>query len=118
MVQVLTWNDYGESDYIGPIKGDQPNSQAWTDGMDHTGTSYLQLVKIFGLTWEISLAGSDAVLCNCIQDGTVSYHRKRPDRHLVSPTFYFGHVTRSSPAPFEFSTGMLFFLSLRFLSLY
>lgn len=33
----MTWNDYGESHYVGPIKGDQPNSQAWTDGMNHTG---------------------------------------------------------------------------------
>ncbi|KAF9013289.1 glycosyl hydrolase family 71-domain-containing protein [Cyathus striatus] len=37
IVQVLTWNDYGESHYVGPIKGAQPNSQSWTDGMDHTG---------------------------------------------------------------------------------
>jgi glucan endo-1,3-alpha-glucosidase len=37
IVQVLTWNDYGESHYIGPIKGDQPDSESWTDGMDHTG---------------------------------------------------------------------------------
>ncbi|KAG6890649.1 hypothetical protein C0995_006625 [Termitomyces sp. Mi166 len=37
IVQILTWNDYGESHYIGPIKGAQPNSQAWVDGMDHTG---------------------------------------------------------------------------------
>ncbi|KAF9483528.1 glycoside hydrolase family 71 protein [Pholiota conissans] len=36
IVEILTWNDYGESHYIGPIKGDQPNSQAWTDGMNHT----------------------------------------------------------------------------------
>ena len=27
--------DYGESHYIGPIKGAQPNSQAWVDGFDH-----------------------------------------------------------------------------------
>ncbi|KAH0586158.1 hypothetical protein H2248_007423 [Termitomyces sp. 'cryptogamus'] len=44
IVQILTWNDYGESHYIGPIKGAQPNSQAWVDGMDHIGwldlTSY------------------------------------------------------------------------------
>ncbi|TFK40779.1 glycoside hydrolase family 71 protein [Crucibulum laeve] len=37
VVQILTWNDYGESHYVGPIKGAQPNSQAWTDGMNHTG---------------------------------------------------------------------------------
>lgn len=27
--------DYGESHYIGPIKGAQPNSQAWVDGYPH-----------------------------------------------------------------------------------
>ena len=27
--------DYGESHYIGPIKGDQPNSQKWVDGFPH-----------------------------------------------------------------------------------
>lgn len=44
IVECLTWNDYGESHYLGPIEGDQPNSQAWVDGFDHTGwlnlTSY------------------------------------------------------------------------------
>jgi Glycosyl hydrolase family 71 len=37
IVEILTWNDYGESHYIGPIKGSQPNSQAWVDGLNHTG---------------------------------------------------------------------------------
>ncbi|CED85561.1 Glycoside hydrolase, family 71 [Phaffia rhodozyma] len=36
LVEALTWNDYGESSYIGPISGAQPNSQAWVDGFDHT----------------------------------------------------------------------------------
>ena len=36
VVQIITWNDYGESHYIGPIEGDQPNSQDWVDGFDHT----------------------------------------------------------------------------------
>ncbi|EGN98394.1 glycoside hydrolase family 71 protein [Serpula lacrymans var. lacrymans S7.3] len=44
IVQIVTWNDYGESHYIGPIEGAQPNSQGWVDGLDHTGwlnmTSY------------------------------------------------------------------------------
>ncbi|KAI0919228.1 hypothetical protein AcV5_002197 [Taiwanofungus camphoratus] len=35
IVQVVSWNDYGESHYIGPIKGAQPNSQAWVDGFPH-----------------------------------------------------------------------------------
>ncbi|KAJ7148702.1 glycoside hydrolase family 71 protein [Mycena crocata] len=37
LVQVITWNDYGESHYVGPIHGAQPNSQAWVNGFEHTG---------------------------------------------------------------------------------
>ncbi|KAJ7754346.1 glycoside hydrolase family 71 protein [Mycena maculata] len=37
IVEVITWNDYGESHYIGPIEGSQPNSQQWVDGFDHQG---------------------------------------------------------------------------------
>ena len=37
LVEICTWNDFGESHYIGPIHGAQPNSQAWVDGFDHTG---------------------------------------------------------------------------------
>jgi glucan endo-1,3-alpha-glucosidase len=44
LVEIITWNDYGESHYVGPIKGSQPNSQAWVDGNEHTAwlalTSY------------------------------------------------------------------------------
>ncbi|KAI0698316.1 glycoside hydrolase family 71 protein [Cerioporus squamosus] len=35
IVQIISWNDYGESHYIGPIKGAQPNSEAWVDGFPH-----------------------------------------------------------------------------------
>lgn len=38
-VEIVTWNDFGESHYIGPIHGAQPNSQAWVDGFDHGGMS-------------------------------------------------------------------------------
>ncbi len=44
-VEVNTWNDYGESHYIGPIEGIQPNSQAWVDGYDHT--PWLDLYKYY-----------------------------------------------------------------------
>lgn len=38
LVEVNTWNDYGESHYIGPVTGVQPMSQQWVNGFDHTGT--------------------------------------------------------------------------------
>lgn len=37
LVEVISWNDYGESHYIGPIAGNRPDSQTWTDGFDHQG---------------------------------------------------------------------------------
>lgn len=44
-VQVISWNDYGESHYIGPIKGTQPDSQAWVDGYPHE--AWLRLNSFF-----------------------------------------------------------------------
>ncbi|KAF9490246.1 glycoside hydrolase family 71 protein [Pleurotus eryngii] len=35
LAEVITWNDYGESHYIGPIHGDQPSSEQWVNGFDH-----------------------------------------------------------------------------------
>lgn len=45
IAQVISWNDYGESHYIGPIKGAQPNSQAWVDGYPHE--AWLRLNSYF-----------------------------------------------------------------------
>ncbi|PAV24278.1 glycoside hydrolase family 71 [Pyrrhoderma noxium] len=45
IVQILSWNDYGESHYIGPIKGAQPNSEDWVDGFSHL--SWLDLCSHF-----------------------------------------------------------------------
>jgi glucan endo-1,3-alpha-glucosidase len=42
MTEILTWNDYGESSYIGPIAGALPaGSEVWVDGFDHTGLNVL-----------------------------------------------------------------------------
>ena len=42
MTEILTWNDYGESSYIGPIEGALPaGSDAWVDGFDHTALAPL-----------------------------------------------------------------------------
>ena len=38
IVQLLSWNDYGESHYMGPIEGNIPSeAAAWTLGYDHQG---------------------------------------------------------------------------------
>jgi glucan endo-1,3-alpha-glucosidase len=45
IIQILTWNDYGESHYVGPIKGALPNSEAWTIGFNHT--AFLDVHKFY-----------------------------------------------------------------------
>ncbi|CAD6570391.1 MAG: hypothetical protein TREMPRED_005793 [Tremellales sp. Tagirdzhanova-0007] len=45
MAEIISWNDYGESHYIGPIRADQPNSQGWTNGMPHT--AWLGLIAYY-----------------------------------------------------------------------
>lgn len=41
-LEILTWNDYGESSYIGPIHGNLPRgSEVWTNGFDHQGLNVL-----------------------------------------------------------------------------
>ncbi|CAL1710436.1 unnamed protein product [Somion occarium] len=43
--QVISWNDYSESHYIGLVDGVQPNSQSWVDDFDHQG--WLDLMKYY-----------------------------------------------------------------------
>ncbi|KAI0763934.1 glycosyl hydrolase family 71-domain-containing protein [Trametes elegans] len=45
LTQVVTWNDYGESHYVGPIEGIQPMSQSWVNGFDHQG--WLDLMQYY-----------------------------------------------------------------------
>ncbi|PBL02957.1 hypothetical protein ARMGADRAFT_1042537 [Armillaria gallica] len=35
-VEMVTWNDYGESDYFGPFKGAQPDGTYWAENFPHT----------------------------------------------------------------------------------
>jgi hypothetical protein len=58
IVQVISWNDFGESHYIGPIEGDQPMSQAWVDGNDHTGAHLLVIYANEPMLTYLHQAGS------------------------------------------------------------
>lgn len=42
--------DYGESHYIGPIAGDQPNSEAWVNGFDHS--AFLAVNKYYSTAFK------------------------------------------------------------------
>ncbi|KAB5588576.1 Glucan endo-1,3-alpha-glucosidase agn1 [Ceratobasidium theobromae] len=37
IVQVISWNDYGESTYVGPLTGAIPSSTTWINDFDHQG---------------------------------------------------------------------------------
>ncbi|TFK24974.1 glycoside hydrolase [Coprinopsis marcescibilis] len=50
IAQILTWNDYGESHYIGPIKGDEPASEPWTANMPHT--AWLDLTRYYATAFK------------------------------------------------------------------
>ena len=46
LVEIVTWNDFGESHYIGPIGPNLPvGSEAWVTGFDHQ--AWLSLVNYF-----------------------------------------------------------------------
>ncbi|KAI0711667.1 glycoside hydrolase family 71 protein [Earliella scabrosa] len=45
LAQLISWNDFGESHYVGPVLGMQPMSEAWVNGFDHQG--WLDLIKYY-----------------------------------------------------------------------
>ncbi|WVF69229.1 hypothetical protein IAT40_004005 [Kwoniella sp. CBS 6097] len=59
IIQVISWNDYGESHYIAPILGAQPGSESWTDGMDHEGFRWL--VSFFARKWRDGISDIEAL---------------------------------------------------------
>ncbi|KAH9922777.1 glycoside hydrolase [Epithele typhae] len=55
LVEIVTWNDFGESHYIGPQHGQLPvGSDAWVDGMDHSG--FLALTNYFATQFKTGTA--------------------------------------------------------------
>ncbi|KAJ7863085.1 glycoside hydrolase [Mycena olivaceomarginata] len=61
LVEVVTWNDYGESHYIGPIKGAlPPGSEAWVNGFPHQASDALGPPTTFQVTqdavWAVVMA--------------------------------------------------------------
>jgi len=49
ILQLISWNDFGESHYLAPVLGAQPGSEAWTEGMDHEG--FREMVKWYLGRW-------------------------------------------------------------------
>ncbi|OAX44314.1 glycoside hydrolase family 71 protein [Rhizopogon vinicolor AM-OR11-026] len=109
IVEIISWNDFGESHYIGPIEGDQPMSQAWVDGNDHTG--WLNLTSYYASAFK---TGTYPTLT---KDQLVMWSRPHPasasasDDSVGQPTNYqitqdkvWAVVLATSPATVELST--------------
>lgn len=101
LVQIITWNDYGESHYIGPIEKDQPYSNAWVDGFDHTGESLGTRVRRGScslepiLAFRYSLVNHVGILHSSVQDRCLSYHNPRQDFHVGQASRKVGRCARS-----------------------
>ncbi|KAF5342756.1 hypothetical protein D9757_014508 [Collybiopsis confluens] len=73
IVEIISWNDYGESHYVGPIKGAQPpGSEAWTDGLNHT--AWLSLTSYYAQAFK---TGSYPVL-SLDEERMVMWSRTHP----------------------------------------
>ncbi|QYS95495.1 Carbohydrate-binding module family 24 protein [Trichoderma simmonsii] len=73
MVEIITWNDYGESHYVGPLSskhGDDGNSK-WTNDMPHDG--FLDLSTPFIAAYK----NGDTNVANYIQTEKVVYWYRR-----------------------------------------
>ncbi|KLT44598.1 hypothetical protein CC85DRAFT_242261 [Cutaneotrichosporon oleaginosum] len=59
MLELLSWNDFGESHYIAPVPAAsaQPKSDGWTRGMPHTGL--LSLVKHYATVFRTGAPPAD-----------------------------------------------------------
>ncbi|WVQ83005.1 hypothetical protein IAT38_005143 [Cryptococcus sp. DSM 104549] len=57
IIQIISFNDYGESHSIAPVRGAQPGSEAWTEGMGHEGFRWL--VRWYAGRWRDGRADGD-----------------------------------------------------------
>ncbi|KAG8831974.1 hypothetical protein FRC17_002260 [Serendipita sp. 399] len=102
IVEVISWNDYGESHYIGPIAGAQPNSQAWVDGFDHQG--WLEMTSYYAQafkTGSFPVIAEDRVFVWARphpKDASAPDHVPRPRFADLTDDFFWVVVFAKSPA--------------------
>ena len=74
-VEILTWNDYGESHYVGPLasKHTDDGSSAWTANMPHDG--WLDMAKPFIAAWK---SGATEVAPFIESEQLIYWYRTRP----------------------------------------
>ncbi|KAF4573215.1 hypothetical protein EYR36_007725 [Pleurotus pulmonarius] len=109
IAEVITWNDYGESHYIGPIEGAQPNSQAWVNGFDHQG--WLDLNQYYIEAYKTgsypSISRDHVFLWARLFPAAASTTDSvsRPDRADFTQDFLWAVVLLASPAQVTLACG-------------
>ncbi|KAG0703796.1 glycoside hydrolase family 71 protein [Suillus ampliporus] len=109
LVEIISWNDFGESHYIGPIEGAQPMSQSWVDGNDHTG--WLNLTSYYASAFKTGTYPTPT------KDQLVMWSRPhpaaasasndsvgRPTNYQITQDLVWAVVLATSPATVELST--------------
>ena len=49
LVQVISWNDHGESHHVSPVRRNQPGSDEWTRDMPHE--AFREMTRYFARRW-------------------------------------------------------------------
>lgn len=116
-VEIVTWNDYGESHYIGPLSSshyDDGNSK-WTNDMPHDG--WLDMAAPFIAAYK---AGSTGVADHITDDQLIYWHRPHAksvdcdstDTTMVAAQNSSGNYFQGRPDGWESMKDHLFVVSL------
>ncbi|WVQ72863.1 hypothetical protein IAR50_002424 [Cryptococcus sp. DSM 104548] len=75
ILQLVSLNDYGESHYLFPVRGAQPGSDVWTEGMDHEGFRFM--CRYFIRRWKDGMSEEEGM--KGIGEGkVVIWYRTKP----------------------------------------
>lgn len=116
-VEIVTWNDYGESHYIGPLSSthyDDGNSK-WTNDMPHDG--WLDMAAPFIAAYK---AGSSGVTDHITNDQLIYWHRPHAksvdcdatDTTMVAANNGSGNYFQGRPDGYESMQDNIFVVSL------
>ncbi|KAJ6617911.1 glycoside hydrolase [Mycena sp. CBHHK59/15] len=109
-VEMVTWNDFGESDYFGAVKGSQPTGTTWATGYDHT--PWLEMSKYYITAFKTGTYPD-------IQDDTIYYWARthpaaataaadslpRPDNTDWTTDYLWAAVFATGPGSVTLTTG-------------
>ncbi|KXN92547.1 Glucan endo-1,3-alpha-glucosidase agn1 [Leucoagaricus sp. SymC.cos] len=96
MVEMITWNDFGESDYYSSVKGLQPSGTTWANGYSH--------ISFFELSQFYIMAYKTGKYPTILQDAIYFWARPHPAR----ATAFADSLAR--PSGFDFAEDYLWAL--------